>query len=92
MAYNSVNPFDNKLNRSFADISDKELEEKMATATACYAKWKHTSYAHRAAIVFKAAVLMHEQADHFARIMTKEMGKRISPDFSHKIGASGPRI
>jgi len=78
MAYDSVNPFDNKLNKSFADISDKELEEKMATATACYAKWKHTSYAHRAAIVAKAAALLHEQADHFARIMTKEMGKRIS--------------
>jgi succinate-semialdehyde dehydrogenase / glutarate-semialdehyde dehydrogenase len=78
MAYDSVNPFDNKLNKSFADISDKQLEEKMAVATACFEKWKHTSYAHRAAIVAKAAVLMHEQADNFACIMTKEMGKRIS--------------
>jgi len=78
MAYDSVDPFDNKLNKSFADISDKQLEEKMALATACFEKWKHTSYAHRAAIVAKAAKLMHEQADHFARIMTKEMGKRIS--------------
>jgi len=78
MAYESVNPFDNKLNKSFADISDKQLEEKMVVATACFEKWKRTSYAHRAAIVAKAAKLMHEQADHFARIMTKEMGKRIS--------------
>jgi succinate-semialdehyde dehydrogenase/glutarate-semialdehyde dehydrogenase len=78
MAYDSVNPFDNKLNKSFPDISDKQLEEKMAVAAACYATWKHTSYAHRAKIVAKVAVLMHEHADHLAHIMTREMGKRIS--------------
>ena len=78
MAYDSVNPFDNKLNKSFPEISDKQLEEKMARATACYETWKRTSYAHRAAIVGKAAALLHQQADRFAHIMTKEMGKRIS--------------
>ena len=78
MTYQSVNPFDNKPSKSFPEISDKQLEEKMVAATACYASWKKTSYDHRAKIVAKAATLLHEQADHFARIMTKEMGKRIS--------------
>jgi len=78
MGYQSVNPFDNKAGQSFADLTDKQLEEKIALATSCFAKWKHTSYAERAAIVHKAAKLLHEQADHFAHIMTSEMGKRIS--------------
>ena len=78
MTYQSVNPFDNKLTQSFAEISDAQLEQKIATATSCFETWKHTSYPHRAEIINKAAALLHQQADHFARIMTSEMGKRIS--------------
>jgi succinate-semialdehyde dehydrogenase/glutarate-semialdehyde dehydrogenase len=78
MSYQSVNPFDNKLASSFDEITDRQLEEKLAAATACFAVWKHKSYAERATIVEKAARLLHERADHFAHIMTLEMGKRIS--------------
>jgi succinate-semialdehyde dehydrogenase/glutarate-semialdehyde dehydrogenase len=75
--YQSVNPFDNKLVKTFVEITDKQLEEKLAAATTCFATWKHTTYAERAKIIHKAAKLLHEQADHFAHIMTLEMGKRI---------------
>jgi len=78
MEYQSVNPFDNKFIKSFDEITDKVLEEKIATATQCFATWKQKSYAERAKIVNKAAKLLHDQADHFAHIMTLEMGKRIS--------------
>jgi len=78
MTYASVNPFDNKLVKSFEEITDKELEQKLALANECFATWKHKSYAERAKIVNKAAKLLHDQADHFAKIMTLEMGKRIS--------------
>ena len=78
MPYQSVNPFDNKLAQSFADITDQQLETKLAAAAACFTAWRHTSYAARAVIIARAAVLLHEQADHFAGIMTLEMGKRIA--------------
>ena len=78
MAYQSVNPFDNTLTRSFADISDQELETKLAAAAACFATWRRTGYPDRAAIIARAAVLLHDQADRFAMIMTREMGKRIA--------------
>ncbi len=78
MTYQSVNPFDNKLVKSFAEITDQQLEQKLVTATACFAQWKQTSFAHRAKIISRAAVLLGEQAEHFAQIMTMEMGKRIS--------------
>jgi succinate-semialdehyde dehydrogenase/glutarate-semialdehyde dehydrogenase len=78
MEYQSVNPFDNKVVKSFAEISDKELEAKIAAATACFAAWKHKSYVERAKIVEKAATLLHDRIDQFAHTMTLEMGKRIS--------------
>jgi succinate-semialdehyde dehydrogenase / glutarate-semialdehyde dehydrogenase len=78
MTYQSINPFDNHLEKSFDDISDAQLEAKLAAAAACFVTWKRTSYAHRAKIVARAAVLLHEQAERFAQIMTMEMGKRIA--------------
>ncbi len=78
MGYQSINPFDNRLTQSFEEITDNQLEEKLAAATACFATWKQTTYAQRAVIVNKAAKLLHEQADRLAHIMTSEMGKRIS--------------
>lgn len=78
MGYQSVNPFDNKLVKSFEQMTDKQMEEKLVAATACYATWKLTSYADRAKVVNKVAELLSDQANQFAHTMTLEMGKRIS--------------
>ena len=77
MAYASVNPFNGELLKSFDQLTDKQLEEKLAAAENCYKTWKHTSYAERAKIIGKAAELLRERADEFARTMTLEMGKRV---------------
>ena len=78
MSYQSINPFNNVLERSYDDISDEQLEKKLAAAAACFASWRHTSYAQRADIISRAGTMLHDQAGHFARIMTLEMGKRIA--------------
>jgi succinate-semialdehyde dehydrogenase/glutarate-semialdehyde dehydrogenase len=78
MTYQSVNPAKGELLKKFEDLTDKELETRLAAAEACFNIWRHKTYADRAAIVTKAATLLHERADEFARIMTLEMGKRIS--------------
>jgi succinate-semialdehyde dehydrogenase/glutarate-semialdehyde dehydrogenase len=75
--YESVNPFDGKTLERFATISDEQLDAKIATAQACYETWRHKTYAERAAVVAKAAQLMHARFDAFARLATIEMGKRI---------------
>ncbi len=77
MAYQSVNPYDGKTVETFVEMTDGQLEAAIATAAAAYETWRHKSYAERAVIVAKAAVLMHANVDAFARRMTVEMGKRI---------------
>ena len=77
-AYQSVNPFDGKIVKTFETLTDKELEKKLAVAAACYATWRHKTYAERAVIVAKAAAILHKKAEAFAHTMTLEMGKRIS--------------
>ncbi len=78
MTYQSVNPYDGKTLKTFKELTDKEFEAKIAAAAACFETWRHKPYAERAAILAKAAAILHERADEFARIMTLEMGKRIN--------------
>lgn len=78
MGYQSINPFDGVLIESFDPLADAKLEQRLAAADACFKTWKLTSYKERAAIIGKAAEILHERADEFARIMTLEMGKRIT--------------
>lgn len=77
MSYQSLNPFDGTLTENFSDLSDVDFELKLAAAQTCFETWRHMSYADRAVIIAKAADLLDEQSDAFARTMTLEMGKRI---------------
>jgi succinate-semialdehyde dehydrogenase/glutarate-semialdehyde dehydrogenase len=77
MEYESVNPFDGKTLKTFVEITDEQLEKKLAAAQTCYETWRHKTYAERSAIVSKAAAIMHDKRDDFARLATLEMGKRI---------------
>src|ERR1700689_3643355 len=77
MSYQSLNPATGKLLKKFDELTDKQLEDKLATAATCFETWKRKSYAERAVIVARAAKLLHEQAEAFAHTMTLEMGKRI---------------
>jgi succinate-semialdehyde dehydrogenase/glutarate-semialdehyde dehydrogenase len=77
MTYQSVNPFDGKTLKTFPEITDQQLEAKLAAAEKCFETWKRKSYEERAVIIAKAAELMHADVDAFARPMTLEMGKRI---------------
>ncbi len=78
MTYQSLNPATGKLLKTFKELTDKELETKLAAAARCFESWRHKSYAERAAVVAKAATLMQEKAETFALTMTLEMGKRIA--------------
>ena len=77
-AYQSVNPYNGNVGKSFATLTDQQLEAKIAAAALCFETWRRTSYEARAVIVTKAAALLHTKAEEFARIMTLEMGKRIN--------------
>jgi succinate-semialdehyde dehydrogenase / glutarate-semialdehyde dehydrogenase len=78
MTYQSLNPATGKLLKKFEELTDKEIETKIAAAATCFKTWRHKSYAERAVIVAKAAAIMAAKVDEFAHTMTLEMGKRIN--------------
>lgn len=77
MAYQSVNPNDGKLTRSFEQLTNAQLDSALAMAQTCFHTWKHIAFSERAVVLNKAARLLHKHVDDFARLATLEMGKRI---------------
>jgi succinate-semialdehyde dehydrogenase/glutarate-semialdehyde dehydrogenase len=92
MTYQSLNPATGKLLKKFDELTEAQLEAKLAKANECFAKWKNTSYAERAKIIAKAGMLLQERIEDLSKTMTLEMGKRIDEargevEFSAKIMA-----
>ena len=77
MTYQSVNPYDGKILKTFEGLTDRQLESALETAETCFESWRHTTFAERATVVAKAAAIMRARIDEFARPVTLEMGKLI---------------
>src|SRR5450759_5115578 len=77
MSYQSVNPYNGKLLKTFKEMTNPQLEKALKTAASCFETWRRTTYAKRATVAAKAAAILRERVDEFARPMTLEMGKRI---------------
>lgn len=75
MSYQSVNPFNGETVKTFEPLTDAQLDATLETAANCFEKWRRTTFAERADIAAKAASIMRERIDEFAKPMTLEMGK-----------------
>src|SRR5271168_4179046 len=79
MAYQSVNPFNGEVVRGFDQHTDQQMEQMLVTADRTFREvWSRKPVRERAKVVGKAASLMLEQKEKFARLATLEMGKRIA--------------
>jgi succinate-semialdehyde dehydrogenase/glutarate-semialdehyde dehydrogenase len=79
MAYQSVNPSNGELLRTFDEHTDQQMEEMLVTAEQTFREvWSRKSVRERAKVIGRAASRMLDQKEKFARLATLEMGKRIA--------------
>src|SRR5580658_11103981 len=79
MAYQSVNPSNGEVLRTFEEHTDQQMEKMLAAADKTFREiWSGKPVRERAKIIGKAASLMRDQNEKFARLTTLEMGKRIA--------------
>lgn len=62
---------------TFGDLSDQQLEAALSTAATCSQAWRHRTIAERAVVFVKAAAILHDQLEAFARVVTLESGKLL---------------
>jgi succinate-semialdehyde dehydrogenase/glutarate-semialdehyde dehydrogenase len=79
MAYQTINPANGDVLKTFEDISDADLRAAVDHAQATYERdWRHRSIADRARIVKAAAAKLREHTAEYAGYVTLEMGKLIA--------------
>jgi succinate-semialdehyde dehydrogenase/glutarate-semialdehyde dehydrogenase len=77
MAYQSVNPYDGKVLKTFKEFSDEQVESALQNGEQCFENWRRRTFVQRSDVLRKAANILHTRADDFARLVTLEMGKLI---------------
>jgi succinate-semialdehyde dehydrogenase/glutarate-semialdehyde dehydrogenase len=77
MTYQSLNPYDGKILKTFEELTDKQLEAAVHTADQCFETWRHTTFVERTAVLKRAAAILRSRVEDFARPITLEMGKLI---------------
>jgi succinate-semialdehyde dehydrogenase/glutarate-semialdehyde dehydrogenase len=79
MPYQSVNPANGELIKSFPNHTDAHVFQALATAHTLYkSEWSKGPLQARLKVLARAAELIGERLEELARIMVLEMGKRIS--------------
>ncbi len=75
MTFHSINPMNGKVLGTFEQLTDRQLEDALTAASAYFEIWRDTSFAERAIIGMRAAAILRNRTDEFARLATLEMGK-----------------
>jgi len=92
MAIATVNPATGEVVKTFEQLSDAQIEEKLARAAATFATYRKTSIAERAEKMLRAADILEKEKEALGRLMTLEMGKTLQSAIDEAVKcASGCR-
>lgn len=78
MTIASVNPATNERLETFSALSKDGILDSVDRAHEAYQHWRRTSFDERKALLLNFADALRQDADEFARLITLDMGKRIS--------------
>ncbi|PLY02230.1 MAG: succinate-semialdehyde dehydrogenase [Desulfuromonas sp.] len=78
MALESLNPATGELLETFEEWSDTQVAETVDQVNHAWTAWRKTSFADRSTLMKRAAEVLREHAESYARTMALEMGKPIS--------------
>jgi succinate-semialdehyde dehydrogenase / glutarate-semialdehyde dehydrogenase len=75
MAITSINPATGEEIKIFESLADEQIDEKLELATRAFRRYWKTPFSDRAKKMVRAAEILEEKKEEFARLMTSEMGK-----------------
>lgn len=77
MAIQTTNPFNNTIVKTFDELSEAALENKLERAHLTFQSWRNTSVKERAQLLQNVADIMRKRKPELAKLITLEMGKLI---------------
>lgn len=76
--FKSIHPFDQSVIETFPPMNAAAVGVKLGMASKAFQDWKKTSFSERSKLMLKAASIIREKKDEYARTITLEMGKLLS--------------
>lgn len=73
----TVNPSTGETLRTFDELNEQALAEKLQLASKTFLSYRQTSFSARAALMNQAAEVLEQRKDDLSRLMTTEMGKPL---------------
>ncbi|WP_200979354.1 NAD-dependent succinate-semialdehyde dehydrogenase [Echinicola sp. 20G] len=74
----SINPYTGKLLKEFQEHTDQEVEEAIQHGQQAYLKWRNIPLSDRCELMKKAGMVLRNNQDKYAKIISLEMGKVIT--------------
>lgn len=75
MAYQTINPYTNEVEKTYENHDDAYVESALTKAHALYKKWRNEPLAGRAKVLHQIAEVFTKKSDELATIITHDMGK-----------------
>jgi len=77
MVMETLNPATGEKVETFETWGDSELQQALQDVSDASPPWRATTFEHRASLMTKAAAELRDNSDHYASLITLEMGKPI---------------
>lgn len=77
MPIQSLNPATGEVVKTFEELTDDQVQAKLAQSQSAFETWKQTSFEERKALLLKLGKHLEENARKYGEIITVEMGKPI---------------
>lgn len=78
MAIQSKNPATLEIVKTFDEITEEQLDSKIACAQKAFASWKQTSFEDRKKMMLSLASYLRSHSDELCRLQAIEMGKTVA--------------
>ncbi|MEJ2637695.1 MAG: NAD-dependent succinate-semialdehyde dehydrogenase [Calditrichia bacterium] len=78
MALQSINPATGETIKTYQEIDAAGIKKVIEKAHEAFGNWRSTSFAERAALMKKAAMVLRDNKEEYAVLMAKEMGKPVA--------------
>lgn len=79
MVYKTVNPYTNELVKEYANVTDAQMEAALVQAYNRYQAWRRdNNLVQRKMQLHRVADLLRRDCDHYAQVITTDMGKLFS--------------
>jgi succinate-semialdehyde dehydrogenase/glutarate-semialdehyde dehydrogenase len=73
----TINPATGETLKTFASLTDEQLEAKLQLAATTFASYRRTTFADREPLMLRAAEILETEKHELGRLMTIEMGKPL---------------